>query len=75
MVWLDVLLPGMNGLEVIRALRDTSSLLDANKVILTSASWYKEIEAQRDRSEGVVATLRKPFDLDEALTLLRRVAG
>jgi CheY-like chemotaxis protein len=48
-VLLDLVLPGMSGREVLRALRDTPRLLDKNKVILMSASWKTSgIEAQRE---------------------------
>jgi len=44
LVWLDVLLPGMNGLEVLRWIRESSDLKDLPAVIVSVSGGQEKIK-------------------------------
>ena len=73
LVFLDVMMPGRNGLDVCRAVRADPELAGAYIVLLTAKG-----QAQ-DRAEGLDAGadefLTKPFDPDALLALARGVLG
>lgn len=59
---LDLMLPSVNGFEVIRAVRSFAPELLSRTVVVTAAS----TETLRDFDHASVAALvRKPFDIDE----------
>jgi two-component system response regulator QseB len=74
-VILDIGLPGMNGLEVLRALRDQSNRVPV--LLLTALGSVTDRVAGLDH--GADDYLVKPFDMDELLArlraLVRRAAG
>jgi DNA-binding response OmpR family regulator len=71
LVFLDVMMPKRNGLEVCRAVRGELGLVDVHIVLLTAKG------QAHDREEGLAAGanayLTKPFDPDELLALARTV--
>ncbi len=73
LVFLDVMMPRRNGLEVCRAVRDELGLTDIRIVLLTAKG------QAHDREEGLAAGadryLTKPFDPDELLAIARDVLG
>jgi DNA-binding response OmpR family regulator len=68
---LDVLMPGMSGLEVCRRLRSDTSLADLPIIFLTAKG------QERDRIEGLRAGaddyISKPFNLEELFLRIRAV--
>lgn len=69
LVLLDVLMPGMDGETVTRALREDPSLCDV-PVVLISSEDESEIEW---RESGADLFLQKPFDVRELPDVLERV--
>jgi DNA-binding response OmpR family regulator len=69
-VVLDVLMPGMDGHEVLARLRATTDGLELPVVMLTAAA--DDDNAWRGWLGGVDYVLAKPFDPDE---LVRRLGG
>ncbi|PKO15772.1 MAG: hypothetical protein CVU39_09620 [Chloroflexi bacterium HGW-Chloroflexi-10] len=68
---LDIFLPRMNGLEVIKQLR-AESLLIGVKVLAISSMAFKEI-VQQAAQLGVDDFLMKPFDVDEMINHFQRI--
>ncbi len=73
LVFLDLMMPGRNGLEVCRAVRADPGTARTHIVLLTAKG------QAHDREEGLAAGaddyLTKPFDPDALLALARRVLG
>lgn len=69
-VVLDMMMPEVNGLEVIRQLEDNPQLANGNRIITLSAGWTTRPKTTRPVSPLVVAHLPKPFDVDELLALI-----
>jgi CheY-like chemotaxis protein len=44
LVWLDILLPGMNGLEVLRKIKSTSELKDLKVVVVSVSAGPEKIQ-------------------------------
>lgn len=57
---LDMMMPGMNGLEVLDAIRTDFDLRDVPVIFMTAKAQSHEVEAYRDA--GAQATILKPFD-------------
>jgi CheY-like chemotaxis protein len=74
-VLLDLMMPRLDGRQVLQQLQQEPELLKDNKVVLMSAGWRLDREAPTLSSEIVVASLRKPVDLEELLALARHLAG
>jgi two-component system alkaline phosphatase synthesis response regulator PhoP len=73
LVFLDVMMPKMNGYEVCRAVRSDLGLSDVTVVLLTA----KGQDADREQGVAVGADefRTKPFDPDELLDLARARLG
>jgi two-component system, OmpR family, alkaline phosphatase synthesis response regulator PhoP len=73
LVFLDVMMPKKNGLEVCRVVRNELGLDDTHIVLLTAKG------QAHDREEGLAAGanryLTKPFDPDELLAIAHEVLG
>lgn len=68
---LDVMLPGMDGIEVLRRIREAGSRLPV--ILLTGRSGAKEgIEGMK---QGAAGYLTKPVDLQELLDLFAEIGG
>jgi CheY-like chemotaxis protein len=73
-ILLDIMMPNVDGREVIRQLEDNHSLRDKNKVALMSAGGRLAQERMNLTSDVVAALLPKPFDLDDVLAVVSRLA-
>ena len=67
-VLLDIGMPGMDGYEVARRLREQPEHADVLLIALTG--WGGEQDHERSRAAGFDHHLRKPADLDELLRLI-----
>lgn len=61
-VLLDVMLPGVNGLDVVRRIRSDPALRGIPVLVMTA---FSEIEAGEAEAAGANRFLAKPFDLHE----------
>ena len=67
-VLLDVMLPGLSGLDVVRVIRSDPSLKDTPVLVMTA---FSEIDANDAEAAGANRFLAKPFDLHELTTAVR----
>ena len=74
-ILLDIMMPNVDGREVIRQLESNHSLRDKNKVALMSAGGRLAQERLSLASDIVAALLPKPFDLDDVLAVVSRLAS
>jgi two-component system, sensor histidine kinase and response regulator len=70
---LDVIMPGMSGLELARLIRKTSELQDLPVAFLSSLSWKGD--AQLVRELGVQSMLSKPIRRQELLEEVCKLLG
>lgn len=68
-VLLDLMLPGTNGFDVIRALKAGQREVLARTIVLTAAS--ERMLRDFDDARLVRRVIRKPFDIDELLAEVR----
>jgi DNA-binding response OmpR family regulator len=73
MVFLDVMMPKMNGFEVCRTVKRELNMKDVFVVILTAKG--QEVDRQVSQECGANLYMTKPFDPDELLTLAVKVIG
>ena len=73
LVFLDIMMPAMNGYDVCQMVRNNPDLKHVKVVLLTA----KGQEADRERGLAVGATqyMTKPFDPDELLDLAKEMLG
>jgi PAS domain S-box-containing protein len=71
MAILDIGMPGMNGYEVARAVRDTPAMQHTVLVALTG--WGGELDRERSHQAGFDAHLTKPASVDEINRLIATV--
>jgi CheY-like chemotaxis protein len=69
---LDIGMPGMDGLEVARRVRQRSSTRDLTVIALSG--WGQEQDRRRSREAGIDYHMVKPVDLDELGRLLTALA-
>jgi CheY-like chemotaxis protein len=67
-VLLDVMLPGLSGLDVVRVIRSDPSLKDTPILVMTA---FSEIDAGDAEAAGANRFLAKPFDLHELTSAVR----
>lgn len=72
---LDLVMPQMNGHEVLKTLEENLDLLKANQIILMSAGWRLDHARQTPYSDIVSGALEKPFEIEQALTLVKYLSG
>jgi len=65
LIFLDINLPKKNGHEVLGYLKSTEALKGIPVIMLSTSSWYKDIE-NADKA-GVLLFITKPFDVDQFL--------
>jgi CheY-like chemotaxis protein len=71
LILMDIQMPGLNGVEVLRALR----MLDPNvSIIMMTAYTRDELVAESERTTGH-GVLSKPLDLDRVLPLVKRIVA
>jgi len=71
LVFLDVMMPLMNGYEVCATVRRNPALTDVTIVMLTAKG--QESDRVRGLEEGAHRFVTKPFDPDEILDLAREI--
>lgn len=67
-VLLDVMLPGLSGLDVVRVIRADPSLRDTPVLVMTA---FSEIDAGDAEAAGANRFLAKPFDLQQLTAAVR----
>ena len=72
-VFLDLLLPGKDGLEVLAELRSDSRFADLPIYLLTAAGQDAEIEKSREL--GATGYITKPFSPSELLRLVSSISS
>jgi CheY-like chemotaxis protein len=65
LIFLDINLPKKNGHEVLDFLKTNEPLKHIPVVMLSTSSWYKDIEKANEA--GVLLFISKPFDVDQFL--------
>ena len=73
LVFLDVMMPKMNGFEVCRAVKRELALNDVHIVLLTAKG--QEVDRQKGDEVGADIYMTKPFDPDALLAHARQVLG
>ena len=73
LVFLDVMMPRRNGLEVARAVRDELRKADTHIVLLTAKG--QAVDREAGLAAGANRYLTKPFDPDELLAIAHEVLG
>lgn len=73
LVVLDVMMPGMSGLEVVRVLRRHPDL-STTPVLLLSA-WARNVDVWSGWMAGADAYVTKPMDVDDLLEQVSRLLG
>jgi CheY-like chemotaxis protein len=71
LVFLDVMMPKMNGYEVCETVKRDLGMQDTYVVILTAKG--QEYDRQRGEQAGADCYMTKPFDPDELLELAGRI--
>lgn len=70
---LDLMLPVLNGVEVLRLMSTNTLLRDIPVIVMTAHGDKAEMLESSLRAQGARAYLRKPFDLAEMKSLVRRI--
>lgn len=70
-VLLDVGLPGMSGLELYDRMRQDARLRDLPVIVETAGAGA---HAGEMRKRGIPAYIAKPFDLDDVVSIVKRLA-
>jgi len=72
-VFLDIMMPKMNGYEVCRAVKDDPTLNRVQIILLTAKG--QEVDRKLGMELGAVKYMTKPFDPDEVLALAKELLG
>lgn len=72
-ITLDVMMPRLDGWEAASRLRADPATADIKVVLLSARA--QEADLERGNRLGVDAYLTKPFDPDELIDVVRRLAG
>ncbi len=73
MVFLDVMMPKMNGMEVCRRVKQELGLQEVFIIILTAKG--QELDKQKGQEVGADVYMTKPFDPEALLIKAREVLG
>lgn len=73
-ILLDIMMPNVDGREVIRRLQASQKLREQNRVALMSAGGRLAQERLHLATDVVEALLPKPFDLEDVLAVVSRLA-
>ena len=71
LVFLDVMMPKMNGMDVCKTVKEDSELDGVYIIILTAKG--QEVDKQKGMDVGANRYMTKPFDPDEILDTAREV--
>ena len=72
-ILLDLFLPDMDGVDILRKLRDNDLLSAIPVVVLTSSD--DGTDQQECEKLGVSSYIRKPFNEEKFLSVIRRIKG
>lgn len=70
---LDLMMPVLNGIEVIKLVTTNTSLKDIPIIVMTGHADKADMLEHSIKAQGVRAYLRKPFELSEMGSLVRRM--
>ena len=73
LVFLDVMMPKMNGMDVCKNVKQDDSLSDVYVIILTAKG--QEVDKQKGLELGADRYMTKPFDPDEILDTAKEILG
>ena len=73
LVFLDVMMPRLNGFEVCRTIKEQMGLADTTVVMLTAKG--QAYDREQGLEAGADRYLTKPFDPDELLEVAREALG
>jgi two-component system, OmpR family, alkaline phosphatase synthesis response regulator PhoP len=73
LVFLDVMMPKMNGFEVCNAVKNELGMADVYIVLLTAKG--QEVDREKGAAVGANVYMTKPFDPDEVLEMAEEVLG
>jgi DNA-binding response OmpR family regulator len=73
LVLLDLMLPIMNGAEIVDLVRKNAAVRDVPIVIMTAHGDRHELLERLIKTDGVRGYLRKPFELAEIRSLVKRI--
>ncbi|NDV25041.1 response regulator transcription factor [Desulfovibrio sp. JC010] len=71
LVFLDIMMPYMNGYEVCQAVREDSNLSNVNIILLTAKG--QEADRKHGLELGAERYMTKPFDPDEILEVAKSI--
>ena len=71
LVFLDIMMPKMNGYEVCRIVKDDSNLEDVKIILLTAKG--QEVDRKQGLKLGAMMYMTKPFDPDEILRVSKEL--
>jgi CheY-like chemotaxis protein len=71
LVFLDIMMPKMNGYEVCRIIKDDPSLKDVKIILLTAKG--QEVDRKQELELGAMMYMTKPFDPDEILRVSKEL--
>jgi DNA-binding response OmpR family regulator len=72
-VLLDLMLPILNGVEVIKLVATNTSLADIPIIVMTAHGDKADMLEHSIKAQGVRAYMKKPFELGEIRSLVRRM--
>ncbi len=72
-VFLDIMMPKMNGYEVCRTVKSDPNFDETNIILLTAKG--QEIDKKQGMACGALRYMTKPFDPDEVLALAKGLLG
>jgi len=75
LVLLDIMMPDINGLEIIHRLKAADSPLPHAKIIAITAASDRRLVVNRIRQSGVAALLFKPLDIEALIGSVRKTLG
>jgi DNA-binding response OmpR family regulator len=73
LVFLDIMMPKMNGYEVCRIVMDDGALGDVKIILLTAKG--QEVDRKQGLELGAKMYMTKPFDPDEILKVSKEMLG
>lgn len=71
LIFLDINMPNMNGLEFLEAVKNDPALAEIPVVIISTEG--KEEDTQRGLEAGAVAYIRKPFQNEQILDVISQI--
>jgi DNA-binding response OmpR family regulator len=72
-VFLDIMMPKMNGYEVCRTVKGNPDFDETNIILLTAKG--QEIDKKQGMDCGALKYMTKPFDPDEVLSVAKGLLG